>query len=798
MKKVIIIGFLIVLFASFAQGAITFYDDFNRADNPVVGNGWTETNAAWAITDKTLKSSAARATMNQANVSHDNVCFQFNSTTNMHKMTIDYQYDDTHTMRLFWNTATNPQYYTGAIYTNCGDTFTMANAEWICYNTTSPYTVYHANDTTEMREMCNISTTYDAGHATYAIMMDNGANAPVSQWDQVCGADTLNECIGGAAAPAPPANISDPYVTVETPVYGYEHTNQSLSIVLEYFNITNVTDANLTFNTTTYPATINWVNSSFVNFTANNVIPPLVLTNTTNQPFTWNVGLNYENATTGTYTNDSESQNIAYGYFNFNFNSQDVTEEETANINFSYLNPGLANLSFSLEFLSINYTASTQGTTAYRDFLMPQSSQQVTNYNFTGSMNITYQGEEFIRKISGNNTVYQFLLTNCTDGNITVTFWTNEENDLYWLEVDTIDVDFEYYNPNGNLSNVKTLGASFFNTVNASICLYPYSETLVTNAYIINTKDTGYSHRYYLVNANLTNETSDIYLYNFNNTDNKNTLTVNIVDEFYNPLPNIVVKLLRYYPAGTHANTGVSYAHTWQTVQVDRSDEFGETAFHVSDSGDTDYYFIMESNNTIVKQTATMKLLCPDPANCEATFQIDSQQEAQNPFQLFDDYTWDYDAASEVVTVNWSDTTLLTQEIQFEVAQQKADGYLTICSQTYNTPSGSFECNTTGYDGIIRVSGYRTASPLAKFLSELIDKSTAAFGTVLNGEGALWGALIMVAIVLAAATSAAGVIVMSMVGLIILFLTGITNIVTVTFLVLGIIVGLIIAIKLKR
>lgn len=421
-----------------------------------------------------------------------------------------------------------------------------------------------------------------------------------------------------------------------------------------------------------------------------------------------------------------------------------------------------------------------------------------TSYNFY--WNYTLDGTTYYQTDTLNQEVILPRLTNCSEGSKVISFILNDESLLNYLNAD-IDLDFTYWNQDGNVSQISTFGYTYENTYNATLCMYPTYAPLVANAYLINSVNTSYSHRYFLVNANLTGlatTPSSVDLYNFIDTTDKNTMEVNIVDQYYNPVSDIVVKLQRYYPSGIHQNTSISYAHSWKTTQVDKSDEFGQTIFHVSDSGDTDYYFILESNTSILKQTATLKLLCPDPTDCKVTFQIDTSVD-NSIYSLFDSFTWSYDETTELVLVTWNDPTLLTSSIGVAVTQEKSDGQLIICEQTFTTSAGSYSCNTTGYSGTLRVSAYRTASPLVKFLDAFIDKlANTGLSSKLNGEGALWGALIFIGVVTASATSVIGVIIASILGLIVIFLTGITNVITLSFLVMSIIVGLIIAFKLQR
>ena len=197
-----------------------------------------------------------------------------------------------------------------------------------------------------------------------------------------------------------------------------------------------------------------------------------------------------------------------------------------------------------------------------------------------------------------------------------------------------------------------------------------------------------------------------------------------------------------------------------------------------------------------------MKLLCPDPANCEITFQVNLLNAPQAP-SPFTGYNYTYNEANEMVTVTWDDTTLLTDKVEFIVAQEKLNGRIVICGQTFATASGTFNCNTSGYSGMISVNGYRTASPLIKFLDELVDKTVNAFSDALTSKGltrsgAFWSAMLSMTIIATSATSVIGVIFATIIALIIVGFTGLTNLVTFGFITSAVIVALIISLRLRR
>lgn len=322
------------------------------------------------------------------------------------------------------------------------------------------------------------------------------------------------------------------------------------------------------------------------------------------------------------------------------------------------------------------------------------------------------------------------------------------------------------------------------------LCIYPSNVTLHADAYIQYSVQNGYTHRYYLINASLTNETTSLYLYNFNTTTTTETLQLNVVDENYNKYPNVYVKMLRYYPS----------EGLWRLVQMDKADDFGKTFFHVKEE-DTDYKFIFQDYMTVLKTTNPLKFNCPTADDCVITVIVESISSISE--SLFKDFTYSYDNNTKIFTLTWNDPTGLTKEITLEAYSDTASGRVIWCSKTLASASGTLTCNLTKASGTVFVTAYRSASPKERFFLYKIEEVFKLFydklkESNLHKQGVIYAGMVSAVMILAGAFSPLGVVIAAPVSLAILKIMGILNFITTTFVILASIVGLVIGLLVRE
>ncbi|MDD4922843.1 MAG: hypothetical protein PHS30_10260, partial [Bacteroidales bacterium] len=121
-----------------------------------------------------------------------------------------------------------------------------------------------------------------------------------------------------------------------------------------------------------------------------------------------------------------------------------------------------------------------------------------------------------------------------------------------------------------------------------------------------------------------------------------------------------------------------------------------------------------------------------------------------------------------------------------------------ICNQTQIGAAGNMSCNVSGYTGNFFVKIYSSASPEQGFEGFWINMGKQAIKDFISStESVLYTSLIMIVIILMGIFSPVGVIIMSVVGLIIISVLGIISIITITFIIIALAIGVALAIKLR-
>lgn len=399
-----------------------------------------------------------------------------------------------------------------------------------------------------------------------------------------------------------------------------------------------------------------------------------------------------------------------------------------------------------------------------------------------------------IIKVNLTNATYEYGIDDCsTYGNVTFNASFFDENSLENINASG-DVVFSFFGIGTEMDN---LTISFTNVTSFNVCLFPQYATLYTDAYFQYEAASGIKERYYIVNASFTNTTQYANLYNFLDDTNLLPLTANLFNYYLTYYPNIIMKLQRYYPG----------QDAWITVQIDKSDQVGRGIFYVYEN-EIDYRFIWEDNNVQLDRksgggsTFPLKFVCDPITNvCEESFTISDVAASSSFTGLTGDLT--YNNNTGIILLSWSDSNSLVSSMRLLVQQERSNGILTICDTTTASSSGTITCNVSGYTGLITASAYRAASPAEPWLHRVIDLIQKTFYEALNTEGrANDGAILSFFILLTAAgmgaVSPIATIITGLFGLIAIFLFGITSFITITFVVSGVCLGLIVAFMVKK
>lgn len=482
----------------------------------------------------------------------------------------------------------------------------------------------------------------------------------------------------------------------------------------------------------------------------------------------WNDGLGINYSSFGSY--DVDFTNVTYEKINESFIlSLDVDNESEFSAVLIYNNTEYATSKF-ISAGSVNFTT---------HLITPEVKDGVeTNITFYWIYNLSglYYNTSNYNQIVNKGYIY-----NCTTGihALNISIWHEEE--LKQI-VSTFKAIFYLWRINKDYKTNYTFDLS--GRSNYSICLQE-DISYYTDAEIFYEADGGFTNRWYLINATLSNNTKLLYMYNYNDT----TTTSDFVGTVRTPewafFPNVITQLLRYYPG-----TG-----NWRTVQMDRSDEYGGIFFNIREEYQ-DYKFIFSKDNAILKQTNPMKFVCDEYGVCDVTFEVSQYGDGSTNRDVG---YWDsYDNYTKIYTLNWNDATGLTQNVRM-IVQKMGAKEIIICNKQSTGSSGSMTCNVSGYEGTFLVDVWDSASPFTKAYTTLFyELGRKLFDVVRNNEATFWGLGLFIMITMMGLFSPVAIIMTSVLGLIFVFMLGLTSAITLPFIISAAILGMVLAWRMKR
>ncbi len=419
------------------------------------------------------------------------------------------------------------------------------------------------------------------------------------------------------------------------------------------------------------------------------------------------------------------------------------------------------------------------------NFTIPQVSANISNVTFFWNFVLNTSSFTTINYTQEINRIQLATcggLTDVTTLNISI---FNEEIVTEYLEA-SVDAVFNVWtNDSGNTVNFTF---DFDGDTNYSICIFP-NTTLNVNAILFYNTTGGFRERWYLRSARLTTNASYLNLYNFKSTTGIDELRGILRDSKFAFFKSIYTELQRFYPT----------ENIWRTIQMDKSDDLGNVLFHIIE-GTQDYRLLFIRDNTRIDDTDTLKFLCDTNDICDVTFLIDDSAAVTDPELTF---VYGYNNISQVFQLNWSDTTGLTNSIRLRVTKETGSASLSICDITTSTSSGTINCNTTGHTGTIRAEIYKTQSPERPFIVVFINKVVDVLYKISSigiKETGLWAIGISATMIIAGTTvgGPGGAILAYIFSLIVIFMLGIQNFVTIGFITLVGTMGTIVAILIRQ
>lgn len=348
--------------------------------------------------------------------------------------------------------------------------------------------------------------------------------------------------------------------------------------------------------------------------------------------------------------------------------------------------------------------------------------------------------------------------------------------------VGTAEVEFNYRA--GNSSNVTNYNAAFSGS-NTYVFNISTNESLITgDLYIVYNVPAGFTHRYIVVNTTFnTTQFHNFTLYNFNTTTGISDLKITTrYNSNYKYYPEVIAKLQRKY-----VSEGV-----WRTVQMDESGDFGQLFFNIKEES-TDYKLIFtDTDNNILKTTESLKFVCTSGI-CDLTVLLDPYEATSGSTGIT--YGYSYNPTTKIVNVTWTDAAAGTSTVQIKARQDTVTGAFYPCNQTQSGAAGSMTCNLTGRQGVIEFTVIANGDLET---TELIEIKAQKLGDVAgNDEGAFWAVMIILICLMFGLFSPVAAIISMMVGLVTIYLLGLFTPITITFLIIVTVIGIVIGIKVR-
>jgi len=442
----------------------------------------------------------------------------------------------------------------------------------------------------------------------------------------------------------------------------------------------------------------------------------------------------------------------------------------------------------TLNYMGVSYNttniSSTNQLNLTINFTIPSIPQSSLNVSFLWNLNLNgslLQTINFTQEISRIQIARCGALTNTNTLNISV---YDEDNPTTKLNSE-IDVTFNVW------TNDSTNLVNFTFELNGSdtydLCIYPNTSINVNSEMVYNVSG-GFTQRWWLRSARLTQNISLLSLYDFDYTTGIDELRGTLRDINFDYFNGIYTEMQRFY-------TG---ENVWRTVQKDRSDDYGQILFNIIE-GTQDYRFKFFDDTTNIDNTGVVKFLCDTNNICEVTFMVERIVTVTEPELLI--YAG-YDNVTEIFQLNFSDSTGLTSSVRLRMTKETGVSSTAICDTTISASSGTINCDTTGYNGYLKAQIYKSSSDELPFkiinIHKLVSKlfQQAGIGKL---EAGLWTTGIVSTLVgLGAMIHPVMALIIYIFSLFAVFSLGLLNFATITFISALGAMAVIIAIIIRR
>ncbi len=279
----------------------------------------------------------------------------------------------------------------------------------------------------------------------------------------------------------------------------------------------------------------------------------------------------------------------------------------------------------------------------------------------------------------------------------------------------TIDYIFRY----GISNNTLRTTAGSLESTTLSVCI---NSTVWNNYSIgygeIQYQPVGYSdRRYYTFSADrISNVTVTNQVYSLVSGSGTSFLfTVQKGD--LSVYDGVYLTLNRWYPEEDE----------YKVVEMGKTDDEGNTVMKV-EIEDVDYRVgVYETDGTLIYLAAPFRLVC---IASPCTYSLTVPEDAGNSFENWKDLqvSLDFNTTTSIFTMVYNDPSQDTSTIGLNVYRDTGMSELLICSDNASSYTGVLTCDVSGYTGLLRAIGFRTASPETSVISKTVQQATPKLG----------------------------------------------------------------------
>lgn len=384
-----------------------------------------------------------------------------------------------------------------------------------------------------------------------------------------------------------------------------------------------------------------------------------------------------------------------YGFIensqNYTSNTYETTNEEfKINITYdsNYYQVSTANLIYNNSIYSSTKSTNGLNTIFTTNISIPLVNVDKINNSFYWSILLTNTTGTFSFNTSlENQTINQIFLGNCGGLNSSLALNITAYNEKTLDRINPFLIAGTLTYSIGNSLAVKSYSFGNISINEKNICIN-INTTYTINGLIQYSNDSYQPSTFYFLNYEINNLTKDFALYLLP-IASSTSFILQVQDQNILPLAGYSIKINRYYPA----------YDTYQTVQVVKTDENGQSiAFLETET--VDYQFLIYDTNNNLIYTSDRRKIIPQSTPYTITFTVGPL--LPSPLSYLENltgltYGLTYDKDTMKVTYTYADSNSSFTSSRLIVSALNLSGSNNIlCNSTLSTPSGVIICDLTG------------------------------------------------------------------------------------------------------